>query len=103
MIPPITADQFILLISGVRIGERNIRLIPGWLKKNSRNDGPGSSAGGATAVVGVVGLIPGESVATPSIAGVGVTGTGRTRGAGVVTLSGAWIACNIRQYRYCVS
>ena len=67
----------------------DIHLIPGWLKKNSRNDGPGSPAIGATTVVGVVGLVTGEPVAAPSIAGVGATGAGRMRGAGVVTLSGA--------------
>ena len=74
------------------------------MKKNSRNVGPVSSEGSATVVEGVVGVVP-EAVATaPSIVGVGVgagmTGAGRKRGAGVVTLSGAWIACNIKQYRY---
>jgi len=76
----------------------NIHLIPGWLKKNSRNVGPVST--GTATVVGVVGLVPGV-VAVPSTAGVVGTGAGRTLGGvGGVTLSGAWIACNIKQYRF---
>ena len=73
----------------------NIHLIPGWLKKNSRNVGPVST--GTATVVGVVGLVPGVA-AVPSTAGVAGTGAGRILdGAGGVTRSGAWIACNIKQ------
>jgi hypothetical protein len=55
---------------------------------------------GTPTVVGVVGFVPGP-VTVPSTAGAVGTSAGRTRaGAGGVTLSGAWIACNIKQYRY---
>ena len=69
------------------------------MKKNSRNVGPVSSEGSATVVVGVAGVVPGVAATSLSVAGVGAgtTGAGRSRGAGVVTLSGAWIACNIKQ------
>jgi len=55
---------------------------------------------GTATVVGVVGLVPGVA-AIPSTAGVAGAGAGRTlAGAGGVTRSGAWIACNIKQYRF---
>ena len=71
------------------------------MKKNSRNVGPVSSEGSATVVEGVVGVVPSVATTAPSVTGTGAgVTTGRKRGAGVVTLSGAWIACNIKQYRY---
>jgi len=55
---------------------------------------------GTATVVGVVGVVPGV-VAVPSTAGIVGTGAGRTRAeVGGVALSGAWIACNIKQYRF---
>lgn len=66
-----------------------------------QNVGPSSTAsdtGGAVVVIGVSGF---PSPSEPSKAGAGAaTGAGRmTRGAGGVTLSGAWMVCNIKQYR----
>jgi hypothetical protein len=74
----------------------DLRRIPGWLKKNSRNVGPESTSGWAAAVV--TAWPAGEFV--PSAAGTGAGG-GRILGTGGgEALSGAWIAWSWIQYRY---